>query len=62
MKSQYFTEEHDIFRQSVRQFINEDVIPNVEKWEDDQKIDKEVWKKMGELGFLGVNFPRKVWR
>lgn len=54
-KSLYFTEEHEIFRQSVRQFVEQEVLPHANQWEEDQKIPKAVWKKMGDLGFLGVN-------
>ncbi|HXH18224.1 MAG TPA: acyl-CoA dehydrogenase family protein, partial [Chitinophagales bacterium] len=59
MKSLYFTEEHEIFRQSVRQFVQKEVVPYVEKWEEEERIPKEIWKKMGELGFLGINFPEE---
>lgn len=59
MKSLYFTEEHEIFRQSVKQFVQKDVLPFVEKWEEDERIPKSVWKKMGELGFLGINMPEE---
>jgi alkylation response protein AidB-like acyl-CoA dehydrogenase/putative sterol carrier protein len=57
MANQYFTEEHELFRQSVKQFIDNEVKPNVVKWEKDEKIPREVFTKMGELGFLGINFP-----
>lgn len=57
MKSLYFTEDHEIFRQSVRQFIQTEVAPHVQKWEDEERIPKEIWKRMGDLGFLGINFP-----
>lgn len=57
MAHQYFSEEHDLFRQSVKQFIQQDVVPNIKQWENDQKIPREVFRKMGEHGFLGINFP-----
>jgi acyl-CoA dehydrogenase len=57
MKSLYFNEDHQVFRNSVRQFIEKDIFPNVEKWEEQQKIPRETWKKMGELGFLGISYP-----
>lgn len=55
MKSPYFNQDHDIFRQTVRQFIDTEVKPHAAKWEADEKIPKEVWKRMGDLGFLGIN-------
>ncbi len=59
MKSLYFNEDHDIFRQSVRQFVQTEVAPHIEKWETEERIPKEIWKKMGDLGFLGINMPEE---
>lgn len=59
MKSPYFNGDHDIFRQTVRQFIETEVKPNANKWETDERIPKEVWKRMGDLGFLGINHPEE---
>ena len=59
MKSPYFTEEHHLFRQSVRQFIETEVRPFAQQWEKTQEIPREVFRRMGELGFLGINFPVK---
>ena len=57
---QYFYEEHEMFRQSVREFVQKEVVPNVNKWEDDEMIPREVFKRMGNLGFLGINFPEEL--
>ncbi len=59
MKSPYFNEDHVLFRQSVRDFIDRDVKPHITEWEKQEQIPREVWKKMGDLGFLGVNYPEK---
>jgi len=57
MKSPYFTAEHDTFRDTVRQFLQKEVAPNAEKWEEERRIPKSIWKRMGDLGFLGINYP-----
>lgn len=57
--SQYFTEEHELFRQSAREFIQKEIIPNSGKWEAEEIIPREVFKKMGEQGLLGINFPEQ---
>ena len=57
MAHQYFTEEHDLFRQSVKQFIDTEVKPNVNKWESEQQVPREIFTKMASHGFLGINFP-----
>ena len=55
----YFSEEHEMFRKSLRDFLKREVKPNLNQWEKDEKIPKEIWKKMGEMGFLGLSFPEK---
>ncbi|MBM3269094.1 MAG: acyl-CoA dehydrogenase family protein [Candidatus Sericytochromatia bacterium] len=55
MKSVYFTEEHDLFRQTVREFMEREVAPHADAWEEQHRIPREIFLKMGELGFLGLN-------
>ena len=56
---EYFNEEHNLFRESLSEFLNREVSPNIEVWEKDGKIPKSIWKKMGDMGFLGLSFPEK---
>lgn len=60
MKSIYFSEEHEIFRKSVRQFIEKEVVPFANEWEEKRHIPKSIWKKMGDAGFLGISLPEAV--
>ena len=55
----YFTEEHELFRQSLRAFLEKEVMPHVDQWEEDRKTPREVWKKMGDMGFLGLSYPEE---
>ena len=55
----YFTEEHEAFRQSFKDFLQKEVVPHVDKWEEDGFVDKEVFKKFGEMGYFGLNYPEK---
>lgn len=55
--SPYFTQEHDLFRESVKSFIEKEVTPFIDKWEEEKRIPKDIWLKMGENGFLGINYP-----
>ena len=57
MISQYFTEEHVLFRQTVRQFIEMEVVPHTDEWETERQIPKSIFRRMGELGYLGLPFP-----
>jgi len=56
MSSQYFNQDHQLFRQSVRQFIEKEVTPNASIWETERQIPKSIFQKMGDLGYLGINF------
>jgi len=57
MSSIYFTEEHDLFRTSFQDFLQKEVVPHIEKWEKTGTIERFIWKKMGEMGFFGINYP-----
>lgn len=59
MTPSYFTEEHKLFRDTVRQFMQKEVIPFAAQWEKDKQIPRALWKKMADPGFLGINFPEK---
>ena len=55
--SYYFTESHELFRESLKTFLNKEVAPHIDEWEEKGQIPKQVWKKMGALGFLGLSYP-----
>ena len=54
-----FTSEHELLRDSLRRFIEQEVKPHAEKWEDAGFTPREVLRRMGELGFLGMRFPER---
>ncbi len=51
-RSIQFTQEHEIFRESVRKFFEAEVNPHYEEWEKAGIVPREVWKKCGDMGFL----------
>ena len=55
----YFKEEHNLFRESLREFLEREVRPNISEWEEEGRIPKSIWKKMGDMGFLGLSLPEK---
>ena len=57
MNSTYFTEEHQLFRASFRDFLLKEVVPHIEKWEKSGTIERFIWKKFGEMGFFGIHYP-----
>ena len=52
-----FTPEHEMLRKSVRAFVEKEVTPHVDEWEDAGRIPKHFWRRLGEVGFLGLEFP-----
>ena len=54
-----FTEDHELFRQSVRDFAQQEIVPYNLQWEKDQMVSRESWRKMGENGFLGIQVPEQ---
>jgi acyl-CoA dehydrogenase len=54
-----FNEQHDMFRQAVRSFVEKEVEPHIEEWEQAGEIPKSIWPRLGERGFLGVEYDEK---
>ncbi|MGA9524209.1 MAG: acyl-CoA dehydrogenase family protein [Myxococcaceae bacterium] len=50
-----FTEEHDAFRKTVRSWVEKELAPHALEWDRAGIFPREVFKKAGELGFLGIN-------
>ncbi|MDR0264195.1 MAG: acyl-CoA dehydrogenase family protein [Sphingobacterium sp.] len=57
MQTIRFTAEHQIFRETLRAFIRKEIIPYVDDWEKRGEIDRSIWKKMGDMGLMGLNYP-----
>ena len=52
-----FTPEHEQFRQAVRRFVQKEVVPYYDQWEKDGCVSREVWRRGGAQGLLGINLP-----
>ncbi|MDY6794419.1 MAG: acyl-CoA dehydrogenase family protein [Actinomycetota bacterium] len=55
----FFTEEHEMLRQSIREFCEKELAPYAQEWEDQDGFPDWVFKRMGELGYLGLHFPEE---
>ena len=60
MLTTFFTEEHEIFRKSLREFVAKELAPNVKEWEENELFPNEVFKRCGELGLLGAHYPEEI--
>ncbi|MBG0813682.1 acyl-CoA dehydrogenase family protein [Planomonospora sp. ID82291] len=59
MQRDLFEEEHDLFRETVREFLAREVVPHHDRWEKDGIVPREVWKKAGEVGMFGFGVPEE---
>lgn len=56
MNSIYFKEEHVLLRDQIRRFVEQEVMPVAESWEETGIVPRELLHQMGELGFLGIRY------
>jgi acyl-CoA dehydrogenase len=54
-----YTEEHELFRDSLTDFVNKEIVPYHAQWEKDKMVSRESWLKLGEAGFLGLQVPEE---
>lgn len=54
-----FTHEHEMFRSLVRRFVEDEIEPHVDDWEDRESIPRSLFERMGELGLLGIEYPKQ---
>lgn len=54
---QLFNADHEEFRQNLRRFLAAEVLPRHAAWEEQGFVDRDIWRRAGELGFLCTNMP-----
>lgn len=54
-----FSEEHELFRTSVRRFMETEISPNMDRWMEQGFVDRELWLKAGQTGLLCVTIPEE---
>jgi citronellyl-CoA dehydrogenase len=52
-----YTEAHDLFRKTVRNFVEKELRPHIDQWEADEIFPREVFTRAGELGIFGAHYP-----
>jgi acyl-CoA dehydrogenase len=52
-----FTAEHEMLRRTIRAFVAREIAPHVDGWEEAGRIPRALWRRLGALGFLGLEFP-----
>ncbi len=56
----YFSKTHEMVRRSVREFINKEVKPYIQEWEEAGEFPREIYEKAGQIGILGIGYPEEV--
>ncbi len=59
MERKLFTEEHTLFRDAFRHFVEKEMLPYNEQWEKDGIVSRDLWRKAGQQGFLGLSVPEE---
>lgn len=54
-----FSDEQNMLRKTVRHFVNEEIIPYIADWDTQGGFDPIIWKRLAELGFLGICIPQQ---
>jgi acyl-CoA dehydrogenase len=54
-----FTEEHEALRETLRAFVEREIRPHAPAWEAAEEFPRELYTRMGELGFLGLTYPEE---
>ncbi len=52
-----FTDEQQLLRKTVRQYVDDEILPHIAEWDSTGGFDPKVWKRLAELGFMGVCVP-----
>lgn len=54
-----FTEEQNILRQTVRKFVDNEILPHIREWDEKGEFDPKIMNRLAELGLMGVCIPEK---
>nr|MBO2511477.1 acyl-CoA dehydrogenase [Gammaproteobacteria bacterium] len=56
---EYFDESHQLVRDSVRRFVEREILPYIAEWEEAEEFPRELYRKAGAAGILGIGFPER---
>ena len=59
MNTNYFTSEHQLFRKSLRDFLDREIVPHIDEWEEKGEIPVFAFNKLGQMGYYGLGFEEK---
>ena len=53
------SKEHLLFRQMVREFVENEIKPVMQEMDETEEFPREIWEKLGPAGLLGIQYPKK---
>ena len=56
---EYFGRAHEMVRRSVKEFVNKEIVPYVDEWDESGEFPRELYKKAGDIGLLGIGYPEE---
>lgn len=59
IKRTVYESEHEMFRDSFRKFLEDEAVPYHSQWEKDGQVDRELWRKAGQMGYLSPTVPEE---
>ncbi|HEX5565650.1 MAG TPA: acyl-CoA dehydrogenase family protein [Streptomyces sp.] len=59
MRRTVFNEDHEAFRETIRDFIAAEVVPHYHRWEEQGHVPRDLYRKLGELGVFGIEVPEE---
>jgi acyl-CoA dehydrogenase len=57
--SPFYSAEHEAFRQTVRRFVDRELMPHVDQWDEAEEFPRELYKKASAAGLLQLGFPEE---
>ena len=58
--AEYFDDNHRLVRDSVRRFVEREILPHVADWEEAEEFPRELYRKAGEAGILGIGYSEAL--
>lgn len=56
----YFDESHELLRETVRRFVEREIAPSIDTWEENEEFPRELYIKTASAGLLGVGYPEEL--
>ena len=56
---EYFGPAHDMVRRAAKEFVDKEIVPYVDQWEEAGEFPRELYKKAGDVGLLGIGYPEE---